>query len=116
MNVLPFIAAEVSLLWNPVADAEMYKLYVGIQPLTTGNPPVATYLVAIPEFEVTGLEFGRQYWFVVTSMRGEYESGFSNEITWTATPPTPTPSPTPTPTPTPPEDPDGPGLHKGWYK
>lgn len=103
MNIIPLLAAEASLIWNPVANVDMYRLYVGIAPLTLGNPPVATYLVDIPEFEVTGLEFGRTYWFVVTSLKGDLESGFSNEISWTAVPPpssTPTPLPTPAPSPT----------------
>ena len=41
MNLsLLLLAANVTLTWDPVTGAESYKLYVGIQSLKAGNPPL----------------------------------------------------------------------------
>jgi outer membrane biosynthesis protein TonB len=126
------MAAAVSLMWDPSPDAIHYNFYVGLQSMAAGNPPLVVYPVPVLDgttFEVTGLDFGTEYFFVVTALdAAEAESGYSNEVQYTPMPtptptpePIPTPEPTPTPLPTPEPTPeptpdDGEGLHKGWYK
>jgi hypothetical protein len=106
-----FFAAAVTLVWDSVAGAVSYRLHVGIQSMRAGNPPIASYLVDVPKFEVTGLDYATTYYFVATAIDAQgLESAYSNEVIWTpAPPPEPTPVPTETPTPSP-------GKRKGHSK
>lgn len=91
MNAAAFLAAAVSLAWDPSPDATHYRLHVGIQSMKAGNPPLASYPVPVPNgttFEVTGLDYGTNYFFTATALNAaEVESGYSNEVQYTPAPP-----------------------------
>ena len=93
------LAASVTLGWDksPEATVSKYRLYVGIQSMVAGNPPLVNYEIAnssaAPTYKVDGLDLGTQYFFVVTAVDGQgFESGYSNEVAYTPMPP-PTPIP-----------------------
>ena len=99
MTWILILATSVTLGWDksPEATVSKYRLYVGIQSMVAGNPPLVNYEIAnssaAPTYKVDGLDLGTQYFFVVTAVDGQgFESGYSNEVTYT-----PMPSPTPTP-------------------
>ena len=82
------LAVSAVLAWDPVLDPEiaLYRLYVGIQSMAAGNPPLLGYTIAVPdtEFTVDGLDYGTTYFFDVTSVTfAGLESGYSNEIIYT---------------------------------
>ena len=89
--VFPLIAASVLLAWDssPDPDVALYRLYVGIQSLQAGNPPLneSGYPVEDTQFEVTGLDYGTEYFFCVTAINFDgMESGYSNEVQYTPKP------------------------------
>ena len=88
------LAASITLAWNssPTPEISYYRLYVGIQSIEAGNPPVAHYDTDQLQQQVDGLEFGTQYFFVVTAWKAGLESVYSDEIIYT--PPAPA-EPTP---------------------
>ncbi|MGA7902253.1 MAG: fibronectin type III domain-containing protein [Terrimicrobiaceae bacterium] len=95
--MLPLIAASVLLVWDasPVPDVVLYRLYVGIQSLRAGNPPLTGYSTQKAQFQVDGLDYGTDYFFCVTAINlAGLESEYSNEVQYT---PTPAPEPTPKP-------------------
>jgi hypothetical protein len=90
------LAVSVTLAWDPVIEASSYRLYVGIQSLRAGNPPITcypteTWIAGRPttQQKVDGLDIGTQYFFVATAFANELESGYSNEVTYTPTLPPP---------------------------
>jgi hypothetical protein len=83
MNMLLILAASVTLTWDVSPDAVNYRMYVGIQSLIEGNPPVMKFDVAGPPHKVDGLDIGTKYYFAVTALNGIGESGFSNQIEYT---------------------------------
>jgi hypothetical protein len=95
--VFPLIAASVLLAWDasPDPDVALYRLYVGIQSLRAGNPPLTGYSTQKAQFQVDGLDYGRDYFFCVTAINlAGLESEYSNEVKYT---PTPEPEPIPKP-------------------
>jgi hypothetical protein len=88
----PVLAVSVTLAWDPVSDPRVtaYRLYVGIQSLKAGNPPITFYRTTDTQYRVDGLDVGTEYFFCASSV---IESEFSNEVTYT--PPLPTPTPIP---------------------
>ena len=85
MNIL-ILAASVLLAWdaNPEPDLAGYKIHVGIESFTLGNPPVQTLDVGnVTQSPIDGLSYGTQYFFVVTAYCPTGESGYSNEVTYT---------------------------------
>jgi hypothetical protein len=111
-----------------------FTLYMGIQSVVQGNPPLRTWNVDAQERKVLveGLDFGTTYYFATKVHGAGGDSVYSGELVYTPmpeptpnptpppqptpTPPQPTPTPLPTPEPTPVPTPDGPGKHKGWFK
>ena len=80
---LLFLAASVTLGWEPSTNAVSYRIYVSILPIN-GNPPVIWYPTSVPEYEVTGLDFGTTYFFRVTALNSAgAESGYSSELQYT---------------------------------
>lgn len=103
MTAQAAIAASVTLAWNPNSEPDIagYKINYGFssrnytQRLDVGNTPNGT---------VSNLNNGTTYFFAATAYNTSgAESGFSNEVIYTApgTPPPPTPTAPPTPTGTP---------------
>ena len=95
--MFPLIAASVLLAWDasPDPDVALYRLYVGIQSLRAGNPPLTGYSTQEAQFQVDGLDYGTDYFFCVTTINlAGLESEYSNEVQYT---PTPAPEPTPKP-------------------
>ena len=95
--VFPLIAASVLLAWDasPVPDVALYRLYVGIQSLRAGNPPLTGYSTQKAQFQVDGLDYGTDCFFCVTAINlAGLESEYSNEVKYT---PTPEPEPIPKP-------------------
>jgi hypothetical protein len=89
MNIF-ILAASAMLAWNPNSEPDLlgYKLHVGIQPLTPGNPPVQSIDVGnVTQYQVDGLDYGTRYFFVATSYNPAGESAYSNEVTCTPIPP-----------------------------
>ena len=91
--VFPLIAASVLLAWDasPDPDVAGYRLYVGIQSLQEGNPPLLAYPPTTElQYRVEGLDYGTEYFFCVTATAkvnsAELESGYSNEVQFTPTP------------------------------
>jgi chitinase len=87
--VFPLIAASVLLAWDtsPDPDVALYRLYVGIQSLRAGNPPLTGYSTQEAQFQVNGLDYGTEYFFCVTAINfAGLESEYSNEVQYTATP------------------------------
>ena len=85
------LATSVLLAWdaNPEPDFAGYKIHVGIQSLTAGNPPSQVLDVGnVTQSEVQGLDFATQYFFVATAYNNAgLASGYSNEVTFTPMPP-----------------------------
>ena len=97
-------AASVTLQWdrNLEPDIALYRLYVGIQSIKAGNPPLMEFPTQETIYTVEGMDYLRTYYFVVTAEnRAGLESGYSNEVIVQLALPTPTPTPTPSPTPAP---------------
>jgi hypothetical protein len=87
VNLLP-LAFWVMLLWDPIPQAESYRLYVGIQSLRAGNPPLLFYETDEPAYRIHGLDFGTTYYFTVTWIcPNGTESPQSNEVVYTPMPP-----------------------------
>ena len=85
MNLTLVLGASVMLAWDSVPDAALYRLYVATQSMAAGNPPLVGYTVPIEEnfWTVDGLEFKREYFFVVTAVNSQgMESEYSNEVTY----------------------------------
>ena len=91
-NIL-ILAASVLLAWdaNPEPDLAGYKIHVGIESFTLGNPPVQTLDVGnVTQSPIDGLSYGTQYFFVATAYnQAGLESVYSNEVTYTPVPPVP---------------------------
>ena len=93
--VFPLIAASVLLAWDasPDPDVAGYRLYVGIQSLQEGNPPLLAYPPTTEspttelQYQVEGLDYGTEYFFCATATNSAgLESGYSNEVQFTPTP------------------------------
>lgn len=91
MQALLILAASVTLAWDPSPNADSYRLYVGIQSLKAGNPPITFYPTArnVTQYTVGGLSFGNTYYFAATALDNGLESPYSNEIVYLAAPPGP---------------------------
>ena len=102
--ICPLLAASVTLARDPSPEAVSYRLYVGIQSLRAGNAPLIWYPTDATQYRVEGLDYLTEYFFVATALSAEgLESGYSNEVQYTPTPPAePTPTPIPAVTPGPP--------------
>lgn len=90
MNLTLILGASVTLAWDSSPDAALYRLYVGTQSMAAGNPPLVGYTVPVEEnfWTVDGLDFRREYFFVVTAINGDgLESGYSNEVQYEPLPP-----------------------------
>jgi hypothetical protein len=104
-------AASVTLQWNPnpELDIAFYRVYVGIQSIKAGNPPLPLdppLKTNETSYRVEGLDYLTTYYFVVTATNeAGLESGYSNEEKVYLDLPTATPTPTPTPTPSPTPEP-----------
>jgi hypothetical protein len=87
--------ASVTLQWDPVAQVAIYQLYVGVQSIAQGNPPITSFPTDTTTYTVDGLDYLTEYFFTVTSISfSGLESAYSNEVTYTPVPPvTPTPAP-----------------------
>ena len=87
-------AAEVTLAWDPHDNTHTnligYNLYYKADSSVQADPDGAT-LIYIPltesgfdpdnpSYQVTGLQDDTQYYFTVTAMVGDEESGMSNEV------------------------------------
>jgi hypothetical protein len=80
----PVLAVSVTLVWDPVNGASSYRLYVGIQSLRAGNPPLTVYPTNRTECQVDGLDVGTKYFFCATARRANgVESKYSNEVAYT---------------------------------
>ncbi len=68
---------------------QRYRLYVGIQSLQAGNPPL-TRLSADArrlQYQVEGVDYGTEYFFCVTAINlAGLESEYSNEVQYTPKP------------------------------
>ena len=87
--VFPLIAASVLVSWDtsPDPDVALYRLYVGIQSLRAGNPPLTGYSTQEAQFQVDGLDYGTDYFFCVTAINlAGLESEYSNEVQCTPKP------------------------------
>ena len=87
--VFPLIAASVLLAWDasPVPDVALYRLYVGIQSLRAGNPPLTVYPTQEAQFQVDGLDYRTESFFCVTAINlAGLESEYSNEVQYTPKP------------------------------
>jgi hypothetical protein len=83
VNCLWILAASVTLAWDSVPDAALYRLYVGMQSMVAGNPPLVGYTVPVDDntWTVDGLNYRQEYFFVVTAVNFDgLESGYSNEV------------------------------------
>lgn len=91
MQALLILAASVTLAWDPSPNAESYRLYVGIQSLKAGNPPITFYPTAgnVTQYTIGGLNFGNTYYFAATALGNGLESPYSNEVVYVAVPPGP---------------------------
>lgn len=90
MNLsLLLLAANATLTWDPVTGAESYKLYVGIESLKAGNPPLTFYPTTDTQYTVGGLSFGNTYYFAATALANGLESSYSNEVVYVSAPPAP---------------------------
>jgi hypothetical protein len=91
MNASLLLAATVMLAWNPNSEPDLagYKLNIGIQSIVAGNPPVEIRDVGnVTQHQVDGLDYGTTYFFTATAYnQAGLESGHSNEVTYTPTPP-----------------------------
>jgi hypothetical protein len=80
----PVLAVSVTLAWDPVIGASSYRLYVGIQSLRAGNPPLTFYQTNLTEYQVDGLDVGTKYFFCATALGANgVESEYSNEVAHT---------------------------------
>ena len=78
------------LTWDASIDAVSYRLYVGIQSLKAGNPPLVSYPTNQTQHQVDGLDFGTKYYFCATASGANgVESGYSGEVQYLAIPPPP---------------------------
>ena len=69
---------HVKLAWRPADDAVRYNIYVSIVPQAYTTPAAVTVET---DYEITGLENGENYYFVVTAVNNiGKESGYSNEV------------------------------------
>jgi hypothetical protein len=116
--IAAILAVSATVWFNPNPPEQQimrYDVYVGIESIVAGNAPIAIYPLLISTTEpqiavnglsvrVDGLDYGVTYFFTAKAVSASGESGYSNEVQYTPTPPptpTPTPEPTATPTPTP---------------
>ena len=68
-------------------DVVLYRLYVGIQSLRAGNPPLTVYPTQEAQFQVDGLDYRTEYFFCVTAINlAGLESEYSNEVQYTPKP------------------------------
>jgi hypothetical protein len=74
---------EVTLTWDSAPDARTYNLYWSTTPGTTKNS--ANKIAGVmPPYTFEGVQKGRTYYFVVTSVTAAGESAESNEIVYEA--------------------------------
>jgi hypothetical protein len=79
---LPVPLQSASMTWDksPSPNAAGYKVYYGTSPGSYGEPVVVG---DVAEHQLTGLEPGRAYYFVVTTYDADaYESEPSNEVSY----------------------------------
>ncbi|MBI5585757.1 MAG: fibronectin type III domain-containing protein, partial [Deltaproteobacteria bacterium] len=81
-------AAQVTLAWDPNTETDLagYKLYYGT---SSGNYSNSVAMGNVTTYIVANLTDGVTYYFSLTAIDQEgFESGYSNEISYTSTPPT----------------------------
>jgi hypothetical protein len=75
---------RVTLTWDPVAGADSYRVYASRSSGVSKESYESRYTgITTPRYEVTGLENGVTYYFVVTAVRGSDESPESQEVSAT---------------------------------
>ena len=76
-------SGKVTLLWNEIPDATSYNIYVSMSPGVT-KPSGSKISNVTNPFEITQLESGKTFYFVVTVVNEQGESEESNELSYTA--------------------------------
>jgi hypothetical protein len=75
---------RVTLTWDPVAGADSYRVYASRSSGVSKESYESRYTgITNPRYEVTGLENGVTYYFVVTAVRRSDESPESQEVSAT---------------------------------
>ena len=77
LAVLPALAGDLDLAWNPSAGSDGYKLYRGLTAGSLGNPVNVGNVTSTP---VTGLSDCTTHYFAVTAYNAAGESGYSNQV------------------------------------
>lgn len=86
-------ATQINLSWGPANKATGYNIYRAVLPgvaLTAANK-INAAPVALPPYNDTGLTTGTEYFYVVTSVNANGESGPSKEVSAVPTAPPPAP-------------------------
>ena len=89
MNLTPILAVSVLLLWDDLQGDEVfrYQVYVGIDSLVAGNPPLLMYETKRHRYRARGLQFGTTYYFAVKGICSNGTSTpYSNEVVYTPMP------------------------------
>jgi hypothetical protein len=74
-------SGEVTLSWDPAPGAQTYNLYWSTTPGVTKNS--ANKIAGVnPPYTLKGVQKGRTYYFVVTSVTAAGESAESDEIAY----------------------------------
>ena len=82
MMILP-LALSLLVQWARIPGAESYHVYVGLESLRAGNPPLVVYQTPRRKFRVRGLTGGTRYFFAVKGIcPNGTQTPFSNEVSY----------------------------------